>query len=479
MTQHENRPHPRGLPQGTPGARPGPQEAAEARAAGPAGGGGAARKPAPGGGAGGKQGGGAAAGQGGPKPGGGAGRQGQAPARGPAGKPGQTGGGPGGPAPVVQIRPIAEPARLRRRHWGLLASLVLLVLLPLAAIGFYLWEISTDQYASTTGFTVRKEETGTATELLGGLADFAGAGGSSDASVLYEFIQSQEIVERINARLDLVGLYSGPWPDDPVFALWPDATIEDLLGYWQRMVRISYDKSSGLIELRVLAFSPEVAQRVAREIVSESQSMINDLNAAARSDLMHYAEADLQRAVARLKDARQALTAFRSRTQMADPSAEIQGQMGVLASLQQQLVEAQIELDLVSGETATSDPRVAQARHRIEVIRDRIAQEREKFATAEVGGVGSDYPTLIAEYEGLTVDREFAEETYRAALAAVDVARDKISRQSLYLATYVEPTLAQSAEYPRRPMLFGLAALFLLMAWAIGALVFYSLRDRQ
>nr|WP_212525630.1 sugar transporter [Actibacterium sp. MT2.3-13A] len=367
---------------------------------------------------------------------------------------------------------------MKRRHWGIMFSFLVLVLAPLAAAAIYLWGVSSDQYVSRTGFTVRQEEGGSATELLGGLAQFAGGGGSSDSSILYEFIQSQEIVEAIDDRLDLVALYSEKWPEDPLFALWPSASIEDLLWYWRRLVRVSYDEGSGLVDVRVRGFSPEVARRVAQEIVAESQNMINEINAAARDDLIRYARADLAEAVSRLKTARQALTEFRTRTQIVDPEADIQGQMGVINNLQQQLAEALVEFDLLTGSSNPGDPRVTQAQRRIDVIRERLAVERQAFARGEVAGIGADYPTLISEYEGLIVDREYAEEAYRAALAALDIAREKASRQSRYLATYIRPTLAQSSEYPQRLVMFGLAALFLVMVWGILVLVYYSIRDR-
>ena len=85
----------------------------------------------------------------------------------------------------------------------------------------------------------------------------------------------------------------------------------------------------------------------------------------------------------------------------------------------------------------------------------------------------------MAEFERLTVDLQFAEEAYRTALAAVDVARANASRQSLYLAPYIRPTLPQTAEFPQRLVLTGLVAIFLLLIWAIGTLVFYSIRDRR
>ena len=385
-----------------------------------------------------------------------------------------------GAPPTVEVRPVASPARMQRRHWGLILSFVLVVVAPFAATVVYLWSFAEDQYASTTGFTVRQEETESASDLLGGLADFmGGGGGSTDTDVLYEFIQSQEIVERVNAEVDLAAHYGQNWPRDPAFAIWPDAAIEDLVWYWRRMVRISYDRNSGLIDVQVRAFDPETSQRIARLVVDESQEMINNLNEAAREESMAQAERDLSESQDRLRGTRQELTEFRVRTQIIDPEADMQARMGVLDNLQQQLAEALIDYDLLLQSTDEDDPRSRQARRRIEVIRERSRQERENFAAGDVTVAGTDYPTLLSDYESLRTDREFAEEAYRAALTALDSARSNAERQSRYLATHIRPTLAQSAGYPQRPMLTGLAALFLLMVWSIGALVYYSLRDRE
>ncbi|WP_347312615.1 sugar transporter [Defluviimonas sp. SAOS-178_SWC] len=384
---------------------------------------------------------------------------------------------------LTNIRPVAVPARMHRRHWGLLLGLGLGVLLPLALVVAYLFLIAEDQYSSTVGFTVRREEgADAAAGLMGGLASFVGTSSSSEADILYEFIQSQEIVEAVNARIDLRAMYSAHWPGDPIFALNPSDSIEDLLSYWRRMVRISYDQSTRLIELRVLAFTPEDARTIGNEILIESQKKINDLNTAAREDVMRYANADLEVALTRLKASREAMTNFRTRTQIVDPESDIQGRMGVLNNLQQQLAQALIEYDLLAVQTENAkDPRIAPAQRRIEVIRERIAAERQIFATAssEVGELGEEYPKLIAEYESLSVDREYAERSYTIALAAVDVARAEASRQSLYLAPFIRPTLPETSEYPQRFVLSGLAALFLFLAWAIVTLVYYSVRDRR
>lgn len=378
----------------------------------------------------------------------------------------------------IEVPPVARPARMRRRHWGVVFGFLLLVLVPLGLSAWYLWTRAIDQYASTVGFTVRQEQGGGATDLLTGFAAQIGGGsGSSDTDILYEYIQSESLVAQLDSRFNLRNLYSKHYDIDPVFALHPDASLADLVDYWSRIIRISYDEGSRLIELRVLAFEPKLAQQIGEEILNRSQSLINELNIQVRTDTLRYAEEDLSESQARLRTARTELTRFRSRTQLVDPETDLAGRMGVVNTLQGQLAEALIELGLLEQSTNENDPRVVQARRRIEVIRNRIADERLNVARGEGGN--ADYPTLLAEYEALVADREFAERSYLAALAALDAAKADASRQSRYLATYVAPTLPETPEFPQRWTLFGLTSLFLLLSWSILALVYYSIRDSR
>jgi len=243
-------------------------------------------------------------------------------------------------------------------------------------------------------------------------------------------------------------------------------------------MRLSYDSGSGLMDVQIRARTAQFAQDISRAIVRESEQMINNLNAQARRDSMANANLDLEAALERLRNAREELAEFRARTQIVDPLADIQGRMGVINNLQQQLAQALVDHDLLLQITSESDPRVRQAERRIEVIQERISSERLNFATQDVTVFGTDYPRLLARFESLMVDQEFAVLTYTASLAALDAARSNIERQSLYLATYIRPTLAESPAYPQRLLTLSLFAIFLGLIWAALTLIYYSLRDR-
>ena len=383
--------------------------------------------------------------------------------------------------PPIEVRVsdrVSSRARPRMRHWGGLFGLLIVVVVPVLVVAGYLLHFAKPQYASEAGFVVRQAETGSASQMLGGLSQMLGQNSAGHSDLLFEFIQSPDIVQRIQDRFDLVAHYSADWPEDPVFSIPPDVLIEDLVAFWHRMVRITYDKSSGVIRVQVRARDPVAARAITTEIVHQSEAMINTLNAKAREDSMTNAEADLLSAAAGLRQAREALLVFQARTQILDPIADIQGRMGVMANLQEQLAQSIVDFDFLTQTAAVNDPRLRKTEQRIAAIEDRIVQERQNFASRNVTGENTDYPTLLSQYEAMRVDVEFAAEAYRAALAALGVARTQAARQQLYLAIFVQPTLAQQALYPKVAQLIALTAFFALMLWSVLALVYYSLRDR-
>ncbi len=381
------------------------------------------------------------------------------------------------PPPAAAPTPAARPARIKRRHWLLALSFFVPVLVPIGVAAAYLWTRAADQYISRVGFSVRTEEASSAIELVGGITSLSGSS-SSDTDILYEFLQSQELVRYVDNELDLRGIWSRVDPaQDPYFAYHAPGTIEDLVDHWGRQVRIYYDGGTGLIDLEILAFDPEDARAIAQMIFAESNAMINELSAVAREDAISYARDELEQAQARLTEARVALAEWRNENQTVDPTADTQGQMGLVTNLQAQLAEALIELDLLEDTARENDPRVTQAERRITVIEDRIAAERAVLGTDASTGIA--FADLVGEYERLRVDQEFAEQAYTTALAAFDGARNEARRQSRYLAAHVRPTLAEASEYPDRPAALATIAVFLFLTWTVLALIAYSLRDRR
>ncbi|MBL4811245.1 MAG: capsule biosynthesis protein [Rhodobacteraceae bacterium] len=413
-----------------------------------------------------------------------------------AGQPklGKAGGGPNArtgqqkvtPRSAKPPLPIAPPAKLSRprsRHWTAIFSLLIFVGLPILSTHWYLTERAADRYASLAGFSVRTEDVSSAVGILGMLVPGAGGSSSSDTDILYQYIQSQELVRAVDNQLDLRNMWSKADPEiDPIFSYHPPGTIEDLVLYWQRMVSVYNDSGTGLINIEVQAFTAEDAHLITQAIYDESSAMINRLSAIAQADATDFAQRDLANSVELLKVAREALTRFRNRTQIVDPAASIQSQMGLLSSLQYQLAETLIDLDIIRQTASTNDPRVAQAELRVAVIEARMEEERSKLGIgtqADASAESAAFADLIGEYERLVVDLEFAQQRYTGALINYDGALAKSQRQSRYLAAHVNPTTAESAVYPRHKMGVTLVGIFAFLIWSVLILASYAIKDRR
>lgn len=374
------------------------------------------------------------------------------------------------------VSKAAKPARVRRRHWGVILSFFLLVLGPSAGAAYYMFYIAADQYSSRVSFSIRSEEIKNPLEAISSIGQLS-TGSSSDASILNEYIRSQKLVEDISANLDLEAIYSKP-EYDPIFAFEPGAPIEEMVDYWRFMTYVAYDSGTGLIDIEAFAFTSEDAHVIANAIMDASSNLVDQLSRIAREDTTKHAEYELERARKRLEDARVALGELRDREQIIDPQVDLESQMGVLTALQQQLAAAVIEYDLLVGTTRAGDPRLVNISRKIEAIEDRIVQERNKIGQETRGG-NQALATVVGNYESLFANREFAEHAYTASAAAYDAALAEARRKSRYLAAHIPPTRAESSQYPSRALIslgfFGSALLF----WIIATLTVYAMWDRR
>lgn len=393
---------------------------------------------------------------------------------------------PDSPAPAPELPPapsegkrgarVARPARRRRRHVLVIASFILAVALPSLVASFYLFFIAKDQYSSDLGFSIQREDGNTAFDILGGLAQIAG-NSTPDAMIIYKYITSRDMMLAVESKIDVARAYTRP--DDPYFSLPPGATLEERDDHWQRMVTVFLDSASGLIELRVRAYTPEDAQAIATTIRDESARLLNELSDQAREDATRFARSEYELASDRFAAAQAELTAFRTQHQIVDPSTDLAGRSALLNSLVSEQAQALIDRDLLlSAGTPEGDPRFQQIERRIDVIGKRIEAERARISVASDDS-GTGYAELVAEYEKLHLEFQMATEAYTAAKAALASAMAKAERTTRYLAVYMPPTLSQEALYPERITWSLLILAFSLALWSIAVLTFYAIRDRR
>lgn len=382
------------------------------------------------------------------------------------------------PEPEVTAEPDVLPAVARPRHYMALGSFLICVVLPFVVAVGYLYTRAVDQYHSEVAFSIRSEGmSGAAAGLLGAITQISGGGSASDSNILFEYIHSQKIVEDIDSKLDLRTIYNKA-PGDFVFALGKDITIERLVSYWNKMVDVSFEGNTGILHVRANAFTPQDAQAITEAILTDSSGLVNRLSDKLREDAVRFAQQELGKAQENLRQVRNRLATFRRENRIVDPSADAAGRMGLLNALQSKLAQALVERDMLLSYAAEDDQRVIQANRQISAINTRIDDERRTLGVSDAEGGGA-LPEILGSYEELLVDLKFANTAYTRALAGLTGAQAAAQRQSRYLAAHIEPTLAESALYPKRALLAGLTGLFLMLGWSVLMLIYYNVRDNR
>jgi capsular polysaccharide transport system permease protein len=397
----------------------------------------------------------------------------------------------GRPARRAAALPVATPidelagmpsvetldARFRRRHLLLALVFVLLVLVPSATINIYLQTRAADQFVSRAAFYVLKEQAPLSTSMLTDLF-MADTEEANDNDILFEFLGSQPLVLAVDARLDLRTLWRRRAAEDPVLSLPEDASVETLLRYWRRMFEVTYEPRQGVIGIAARAFTPEDARAIAEAAIAEARLLVNRLSEAARAASVKYAEEEAREARARLEQKRAELRAFRDANQVILPDADVQGQFGLLGILQRHLADALVERAKLAETTLDRDPRMVKANRRIDAITAQIAAERRRIGAAG-GPEGGRLTEILTRFEELKVDLEFATSAYLSAESELARARAEAHRLTRYLAVFVDPSVPEAAEHPRRLTIGLLSSAYLVILWLTIVFVYYNVRDSR
>ncbi|HSF95829.1 MAG TPA: capsule biosynthesis protein [Thermohalobaculum sp.] len=372
----------------------------------------------------------------------------------------------------------APPARPRFRHWLAAFGFLVMVVCPTLLAAAYLAFTAADRFGSRVAFSIRSNQASAPLEILGAVTQLGNSSVLTDGQVLYDYIRSQQIVETVRARLPLDAYYNRA-PRDWVFSLGEGQPVEELIDCWNRMVDVSLDPATGILAVEARAFSPVEARAIATEILAASADLVDRLADTAREDAVRHAATELAASEVQLRDIRTRLRLFRDIEQEVDPSQNAKVAIELVASLEEELSQTRVKLDLLRRALDDSAPGIVMLKRRVESLEARIAAERTRLGSGQAGGGQRALSEVVGEFEELVVDREFAEQAYTLALATYQQAEAEARRRHRYLAAHIEPTLSEEAEYPDRPLLVLAVFLLALAGWSIIVLASWNLRDRS
>jgi capsular polysaccharide transport system permease protein len=142
------------------------------------------------------------------------------------------------------------------------------------------------------------------------------------------------------------------------------------------------------------------------------------------------------------------------------------------SDIQSQLLQTKASIAESESKLQADSPRIQVLR-----ARERALQEQYDREYAKLTGASGALAPIMADYEKLQLQREFANREMEAALASLEAARLEAEHQQMYVVRVVEPSMPDESRYPRRWMII-LAAFFIsTVLYGIVSLFVAGIRD--
>jgi capsular polysaccharide transport system permease protein len=352
-----------------------------------------------------------------------------------------------------------------------------LVVIPLALAVVYFCFFAVDRYISSAQVVVRQEGGGQGASLPGLSTLLTGANPASREETLYlrEFITSNDMMQLLEDKLHWVEHYQAQ-RSDIIYWLPKDAQREDLLKFYQRMVKANYDETNGLLTVSVQALSQTMAKQMLTEILSASEHFVNEVSHSIAREQMSFAKSELENARKNYSMRKEQLLTFQNLNKVLDGKTSAQSRADIIANLEAEYSKQQAVTTEMQYKLRADSPQVQQQKQRVNAIRAQLSTEKGMLVSAPDG----DQANVVASrYQQLMLDAGIAEDTYKSAVAALDTSRIEASKKIRTLVTVVTPNMPEMALYPER--LYDLATILmgLLMLYGISRFLIASIEDHR
>lgn len=356
------------------------------------------------------------------------------------------------------------------RNRFLLATVV-----PSLVVLLYLTFFAQPTYETETKMIIRENRGDSGGAIPGLASTLLGAGSRislEDALILQDYLHSAAFIDLAAERFDLREHFHDA-PSDPLRRLGAEAPSETFHKFMRRMITIRIVPESSIISVQVRAFSPQLAQELARFIIEQSEEMINDLNERMVVSQTVLAKRELERSMERVSEAKDQLLRFRITNAMVDPAGEVSAFFGNVAALDSRLVERKTDLRTKSQYLREDAFELRQLRQEIRALEEQREEETRLLVTAG----DESLATTLQAYEGLKLQEEFALAAYSAAFAMAEKATMEASRQEKFLLVIAPPHPPEKPVFPEP--LRGTVTVFLLccIGYGILRLVLATIRD--
>lgn len=352
----------------------------------------------------------------------------------------------------------------KRTHKRLAGRRLLqLAALTIAMAVAYWGLVASDRYVSEADVVVdRTDLSGSPSMDFGAL--LTGSKGNHDLLLLREHLLSVDMLKKLDEQLDLRGHYSESSHDVLSRLRGDDIPLERFHEYYLSRVSADVDDFSGVLKIRVQAYTPEFAQKISTELVAEGEHFLNEIAHRLAREQVAFIEEQVEQMGKRVRNARSAVVQFQNAKGLVSPQGTVETLAAISARIEGQISDLKAKRQAMLGYLSPNAPDIAQVDFQIRALDQQKKEEEIRLTSTK----GQALNRVVEEYQRLQLEAEFAQDVYHTAIVALEKGRIEATRTLKKLTIVQSPTLP---EYPLEPRRLYNITVFVLAALLVAGIV--------
>jgi len=354
-------------------------------------------------------------------------------------------------------------------HWAICFVSIIVV------VSYWVF-IASDRYVSESNVVLESPQIASPEMGFGSLFGGVATSKSGDMLLLRDYLLSVDMMQIVNEAVDFREHYSNSKIDWFSRLSSDQAPLEELHVYYQSVVTVELDDYSQVLRLKVRAFSPEVAQRICKLLISAGESYMNELGYRLAEEQVRFLERQVDGLTKDFHSAKKSLIDYQNQYGLVSPTVTVEAIGVLVADLEGQLANLKAKRAVLVSYQSTDSPEVKRVDSEISALENQIEYEQSRMAEQS----GNALNVKSAEYQTLELNLLFAQESYSGALAALQNTRIESARQLKQVSVLQSPTLPEYPLEPRRiynSTVYAIIAMFLALITHMVILIIKDHKD--
>ncbi|MBT0879434.1 capsule biosynthesis protein [Campylobacter sp. 2018MI01] len=360
---------------------------------------------------------------------------------------------------------------MKKKIIKFITSFKIIIVLSLISLIYFAF-IASSRYESTAIIGVKSTSTTTDTSSL---IPIIGLTSSSKEDIMYlkEYINSYDMLAILQKDINIKAMYEGKI-DYELFLKNLDIK-EDFLKYYQSRIKVVYDDITGLLSIKINAFSPEDSKKIADTILKESENFINEISHKIAREQMSFAKEELEKASLELSKAQDEINKFQNTNSMLDPVSQAKTQSAIKTQIEEKIIAKEVELATLNSYLNSNTPQVKALKSELDALKSQLKKEANKLTSKDKN---DKLNYLAIDFSNLSFKLKFAEDAYKLALASYEKSRLEANKKLKQVIIISSPVLSEIAIYPN--VIYDVFSVFFILTLVFGIIKFtYSIIEEH